>query len=1302
MMELWNWRGARSARSLLFRGNLGRVVFPVYAMLGCLWLGILGLPDRLAVSLPAEVEDDSPSPGNQDWFRDVPWSTEDSTTFASQIFEPIEGRSFNVRPIRRDDVNQWEFKGTCRLADPFPNGQALWIRLVKAERLSILVTNGRNAVLLRLYPSFHQAWAAYSVDGGAAAAPSTAIPLELLATDNGQYRRSGGGSFALHWSAGQVTLSRGNLRLLTAPLPVQPAELILDGDFRLQDCRWHTFSAIPEDDEPGVGDGNGNAVEHPAAETPTRGATALTSDISHANTEVPRRPAPPGRIAWEKRGGEASVSLEDMPGGGVRLAAPAGRDTAYFACTLPEGALYEAELDIGQAGPGTGIFLGDQEGKPICGLQFDPTANAGTAWLSFSDARRGSERKNRDPQREIIPVTQGKIRLRLLWGAGTLKWMISPDGVHWSFCGPFAERMDRKPRTLGIFLANADQDRVLELRGMRFVVDRGWAGWPRPDRLPPVPRGVTQAENMERWWQEVRLARPLAVASAEWIAACAWKTLSENPNIWLAPELLEANWLALLDSDLPIAEKLRISRILAGYMNPRDWGVWTRFYEQMEETAIQAARRGEQNVFRQYAAIMMTAPLWNEWQRSAFSDALFRHDLFTYIYHGEERAAADLSLQPLFWAVPGDDFVSRHLRRLALGTATRYPQHIPPALVRGADFGMPGGAVTDVDKDAHLFWRELEAVLREQAWHEAAHRIWTLSASKTPSALFPHPDHGDLYLSLSCLVPVLEERHPELKEALTHGYQEQSQVLLREARRRGDERLAVSLAEGLPGLAAAEQAAEWLGDRRAVVGRFAEARSWYETAATYAADESERQRIAEAQARVLGGLGEDDPPRLGTAKLGEAAGFHGDSDVGAAPEGPPGRISPLFEIPSDRMVRSEYLPERDFDWPVRQLGAAAADDWLIIHNQRDVACYRSGDGTLLWEQRLGGDQGNRSVPLAKMQPFVRGETVFCRRSTSRGVEVAALGLFDGQVIWNVLPPDTAVSDPWFVGRELFVLAAHRRGAGRVGLVLVALDPEQGSVLKRNALTELRRVWSDDLNLLVRSMGGTFFVQGEGVILRADCTGRVHWLREQPWIAPNDPSWWQAAPWYLPIATAPIVSGGRVYAHQPGSWTVEALAAETGEAIWSRTDGRLIRILAAWDGRLWMQTEDGLLALKEDDGQVERFYPLPHILAVGFLPRTEQVWCVTSRGVPGKRDVREWRFHWLDARDGRIVHQVSVPAEGKDWQFFGPVVAASDAILYWTASRLQPAGRRCYRMELPPNALPATSPDSWKASHPVPE
>ncbi|NMC19308.1 MAG: hypothetical protein GYA33_02710, partial [Thermogutta sp.] len=62
--------------------------------------------------------------------------------------------------------------------------------------------------------------------------------------------------------------------------------------------------------------------------------------------------------------------------------------------------------------------------------------------------------------------------------------------------------------------------------------------------------------------------------------------------------------------------------------------------------------------------------------------------------------------------------------------------------------------------------------------------------------------------------------------------------------------------------------------------------------------------------------------------------------------------------------------------------------------------------------------------------------------------------------------------------------------------------------------------------------------------------------------------------------------------------------------------------------------------------------------------------------------------------------MGVPAEGKDWQFFGPVVAASDGIVFMTASRSLPAVRRCYRMEIPPNGLSPTSPDSWQSSRAI--
>lgn len=1275
-----------------------RIALLVYAIFGCLGPIPLGLLNRDAVAGQQEVGDGRPSP-NQSWLREVPWSAEDSSAFVSQMLEPIAEGSFNVRPVRHDDVSQWEFKGTCRLATPFEDGRSLWLKLVKAERLAILIRNRQSAVLLRLYPSYHQAWAAYAVDNDVAV-PSAVRPLELLATDNGRYRRSGGGSVAVHWASGQVVLSRGNLRLLTVPFPAKPGEVVLDGDFRLQDCRWHDFSSLPEDDVLAFNAGNGAAISPRNTDSPPGKSGPGTAHVS-ATTEVFRPPLESAaRMAWENLGGESPVPLEPLPDGSVRLAAPPGREPAYAAFALPDAVLYDVRLEIGRATAGSGIFLADQERKPICGLQFDRTPSEGILWLGFSDARRGVETKNRDPGREIIPVTRGKLYVRLLWGAGTVKWMVSPDGTHWSLCGPHAERIDRKPMMLGVFLTSGNQDRVLELRGISLREDILLPDWPSREWLGLVPQGVARAENIYRWWPEVRMARPLGAPVAAWTAACAWKTLAENPFPWLYPDLLRAYWLAVLDSDIPFAEKLRGSRILAGYMNARDWGVWNLFYERMEEAAIEAARRGEKNVFEAHSELMIRTPLWTEWQRTAFSDALFRGELFTHIYHGEDQAAADLALQPLFWAVPGDDFVSPSMRRLSRGALARHPRYCPPGLAIGAESADPSGPVTDDDKDAYAFRRELDAMLREQAWSEAAERIWTVCVSKTPPSFFPHPDRDDLLLGMSCLVRVLEERHPELKEALSHRSEEQSQVLVREAQRRGDERLAVSVAEGLPGLASAAQAAEWLGDRRAVLGRFAEARSWYETAVAYSANETDRRRIAEKQTRVLGVPSGDNPDPIETVNATDAAWCDADTAIGAEWEGPAERVVSLFEIAGDRMVRPECLPERDFDWPVRQLGVTAAEDCLIINNQRDVVCYRFTDGVLLWEQRLGGDDGNRSVPLAKMRPILHGETVFCRRCTSRGVEVAALSLLDGQVIWNVLPLDGAVSDPWFVGNELFVLAADRLGAGQMGVMLVSLDPERGTVLQRIGLFQLRRVWSDDLNILVYANAGTFFAQGEGVVFRADYSGRVRWLREQPWIPPSDRSWWQAHPWYVAAATAPLVRGGRVYVHQPGSWTVESVDVETGEPIWSRSDGRLRSILAEWNGRLWLQTEDGLLVLEEADGRMERFAPLPNLLGVGFLEGTQQLWCATSREVPGKRDEREWRFLRLDADTGRVLGAMSVPAEGKDWQFFGPVVPAPDAIVFMTASRSQPALRRCYRMELSPKSPSPLSSKYWDADHRV--
>ncbi len=1224
---------------------------------------------------------DALSPWDLAWFAQGLVDGRDLSGFAEELFERSSQPGFSVRSIRPDGIPQWEFQGIGRLAAAFPDGQALSVALIQADRLAILVKNENVAVLIKLYPAFHQAWAAYEVEKGAAL-PSAARPVELLATDNGNYRRSGGGSFLLHWSAGQVVLTRGNIRLLSAPLPVRPNEIVLEGQFRLRDLRWVHPPAIPVENPLGFerlirgGLPGDHAPGRDGAPTPPA-ANALSRNSDDASGR--HRAA---SWSWAPSKGAADRSLQVLPDGGIRLAAPPGQKPLYFSSLLPDGVLHVAEVVVNQASPGTGIFLADEDGNPVVGLQFDATRDGLALWMGLSDGRRGGQIMSADGGREIVPLTSGRVRVRLLWGAGTVKWMFSKDGTHWSFAGPTAERIDRQPRRLGIFCTSSDRDRVIDVHEVRLAIDEDLPDPRAQAMLSAVPPSVFQAENMDQWWQAARMSQPPGGQFRDWIAACAWRTLQANPRIWLHGTLLSVYWSALAESALPYSEKLRYAGILAVFFNSRDWGVWNGFFEQMEKAALQAARLGESNVFERHTALLMAAPLWSEWQRSPFSEPLFRHELLRRTCDNDGVGAVNLAIQPLYWMVPGQGLVSPAMQQLATGTLARYPEHCPHGFITPADANGMGKAILDEDKAAYAFWHELEAMLGDRAWNDAAQRIWSTVASQTLPRFMPHPEQSGLTLGYSDFVQVLERRHEALTTALREKYQEQAEILLREAQRRGDERAASCLAEGFGGLLVSSQAAEWLGDRRAVLGRFAEAESWYAVAAAHSANQLERQRIADKRLRALGGFDLDHTAADDGSVTNPPDFTPSDGEVVVALESPPAAVVPLFALPADRIVRPNQLPERDFDWPRRHIGLAATENRLIINNQRDVSCYSLEDGALIWEQRLGGSEGKQPPVLAAMWPVLKGDRLFCRRATPRGVEVASLSLFDGQVFWNVVPLDGAISDPWFVGDEMFVLAADHLGAGQVNVILVALDPHRGTMIRRKDLLPLRRVWDDNMNLLVSVTAGAFFAHGEGVVFRADYSGRVAWLRDMPWIPPRDWSWWQASSWYLPIATPPLLANGRVHVHQPGSWTVQALAADTGELLWTRTDGRLLRILAAWDGQLWTQAEDGLLVFDGSDGQLVRVVPFENLLAVGFLPRLGKVWCVTSRELAGKAEQREWRFHWLDAGAGDVVREVGIPSEGRDWSFFGPMVASPRGVVFLTASRTAPTARRCYRVDSP--------------------
>src|SRR6185295_12764340 len=72
----------------------------------------------------------------------------------------------------------------------------------------------------------------------------------LIGSDNDRYNRTGFGPIALHYHDGQLMMTRGNVRLLSAPLPAQPSEVYFEGSALWRKIALFRCGPPPPEDEP--------------------------------------------------------------------------------------------------------------------------------------------------------------------------------------------------------------------------------------------------------------------------------------------------------------------------------------------------------------------------------------------------------------------------------------------------------------------------------------------------------------------------------------------------------------------------------------------------------------------------------------------------------------------------------------------------------------------------------------------------------------------------------------------------------------------------------------------------------------------------------------------------------------------------------------------------------------------------------------------------------------------------------------------------------------------------------------------
>lgn len=301
------------------------------------------------------------------------------------------------------------------------------------------------------------------------------------------------------WQDGEVRLWRGGLRLVSAPLPAAPDEVVI------------RFSAPPELVS------MARITDHPS--WPRHQPPAAVDAVK------------PGELAWLV----APPAAVARPDG--RLAVSAAENAAATQATLPltVPGVSDVVFVVERATNGSGVFLGGPDGRPLAGVQV--VQGSGDS-LAVSLA---------NPWEAAPPPLDGEPAGRPLWvrllpASGMLRCWQSRDGRHWALVGAKPMPAEVPVASCGV-MAGAAGPKVRTITLARLIV-RDYTGF---NTLAPleVRRRVPATPNpsVDAWRQWVAQTRPPEVPLPVWQRAAAVRSLGLGPPRplanWLLRRLLE-------------------------------------------------------------------------------------------------------------------------------------------------------------------------------------------------------------------------------------------------------------------------------------------------------------------------------------------------------------------------------------------------------------------------------------------------------------------------------------------------------------------------------------------------------------------------------------------------------------------------------------------------------------------------------------------------------------------------------------------------------------------------------------------
>lgn len=1159
--------------------------------------------------------------------------------------EQLEQRLREVKGKGRQiyESHGWPaFRGWAKLGLPWREDGMLRLSMFEAE-LKIYLRHGTYQVTIdRLN---HDRWAAYITPDIEAEKPS----LSLAATDGDLYRRSYPGVVDLRYQDGQLLLTRGNLRLMSVPMPGPPEEVVFDGKAGFETLEMVQAEPLPPQPE------------------------LFERIVFHTDQ--------PAFQPWETDL-PAQAQFLRLPDGSVKLQAEGLKQFAKASFPLPNAGLYAVSFRVRHATPGTALFLSDNTGEPRYQVNFmKDRKRPHTVW-----------RPTRPGETELhayvddnypIPVAGEETWVRMVVGPEVLHCFTSGDGQHWHRVhNPRTDNFGGYNR-VGIACVPCDKSsielaevEVRELTGLPSLI---------PDDLQ-VP-ALAVFPSFGPWWQAVLASKPEEVDIDTWRRACAVRTLAYGPTRELGEALLDGLARECIRLNDSVEQREKLLHEISLLQN-----AWPEEEAKIAESHYQAfgqqlLREGHPRPWQVVSDAILRSPVWTAFPLNPLPEESARQEVLQLTYTQQWPELVETIQQMLFWNVhshPRYGFRDGVDNTLALVqwaqslAARRVPDLIdPPDEATLIAWRHP--LIEELSKEGYNILAEFHAALQGKAYRDACNIISATNATRG-LGLLPDADDPQLLVSLTGAIDLAMHDHPELQQTMEEQLGPVGRLRLREAITTGNVDQIKAATIQFYGTEAAAEAHLWLGDRALAVGEVLHAAASYEQANESAspnlmASLNARRRLVGAMLGRQIGAPPTESVRFGEVEFSpqeferlvasiRPADSPGPTLASAIHQNP----QPCWPAPKPQSyqarkiveIRGEYghaynrVPYSQIDWSGRQSTLVVAKNLLIVSNRFHIHAYDLTTGQQKWAAALGGQQGAaHGWPLMPMRPVVAGDRLFIRRVTETGPELSAINLDDGAILWRQQPGRGVASDPVITGEAVFAFSLARGSGNILTIELVAFNAANGQIELREKVLEFRNVWGNQIPCEATLHDGRIFAAIGGTMLCCDLQGHAIWLRKQSWIPRGrDPRWYEVH------SQMPWVNEDAFITVQPDTRAILCANPSNGRLQWRVVLEDLERVVGMHDDLLILQTRDSLRALSRKTGETLWQRPLPDLLH-GYLCGGPGKLLLTQRlNQPFGSIVR---LLWLDPQSGKTEAICPLPELTGKTPLLGPLLSQDDKI-----------------------------------------